>query len=340
MKALLTNRWNEYLDKFDDSHKDIYFYEEYVKLYETGVDKAFCAVCYEGDSILLMPFIRKDIDGYYDFETAYGYGGVLSNVDDEEWINNAIIVMGDMLKNEKYICGFIRFHCLINNLESCQKHFPVFFDRNTVTINTEQAEEQIWSSQISSKNRNMIRKAEKNGLIYKAEYDFESIEEFINLYNETMSRLDAEGFYFFDKNYYNNLVENLKGRAFLGTVRKDGKLICAAIFMYSKLYGHYHLEGSDHAFSSFGANNFLLWKTSVELHNLGVKQFHLGGGSNCHPDNSLLKFKKSFSKNMCDYYIGKWIFNENKYQEIKQNWIKKNPEKAEKFGKLLLCYRY
>ena len=73
---------------------------------------------------------------------------------------------------------------------------------------------------------------------------------------------------------------------------------------------------------------------------MGIKEFHLGGGYNSEPDNSLLKFKKSFSGNMKKFYIGKWIFNQKKYDELKQGWAIRNPEKIEKFGKLLLCYRY
>lgn len=340
MKIIITECWNCYLDKFSVEKKDIYYLEEYVKLYEDECGKALCIVCCEEENILLMPFIRKEIDGYYDFETAYGYGGPISNVDDCEWINKALVEMKIYLENEKYVCGFIRFHSLLDNACICAGQIKTLFDRKTVVIKTDCGEEEIWTNQIISKNRNMIRKAEKNGLEYKAEYDFASIDEFVELYNATMSRLEAEEFYFFDKHYYKSFVESFHGKAFLGTVRKDGKLICAALFMYSGDYGHYHLEGSNHAYSSLGANNLLLWKTALELGKLGVKEFHLGGGYNSEPDNSLLKFKKTFSNNLKEFYIGKWIFNEERYAELKRSWTKKYPEKVEKYGRLLLCYRY
>lgn len=340
MKTIITESWNKYLEKFNIENRDIYYYEEYVKLYEEKTSKALCAVCYDDDFVLLMPYIRKEIDGYYDFETAYGYGGPITNSNNTEWVELAIDEMAILFKKEKYICGFIRFHSLLENVKICEKHMTTFFDRNTVAIKTDQTEEEIWATQIISKNRNMIRKAEKNGLEYKAEYDFASIDEFVQLYNATMSRLEAEDFYFFDDQYYKAFVENFKDKAFLGTVRKDGELICAALFMYFGDYGHYHLEGSNHAYSSLAANNLLLWKTSLELRKLGVKEFHLGGGYNSAPDNSLLKFKKSFSNNLKEFNIGKWIFNEEKYLELKSKWAEKYPEKVERYGRLLLCYRY
>lgn len=340
MKTIITDKWNEYLNEFEECQKDVYFSEEYVKLYETTESKALCAVCIEDDKVLLLPFLRKEIEGYYDFETAYGYGGPIANTDDQSWIDIALENMQSCFEKENYICGFVRFHSLLDNAEKCRKYIDVLFDRTTVAINTIESEDEIWANQIISKNRNMIRKAEKNELVYEAEYGFESLPEFIKLYNSTMQRLEAEEFYFFDEKYYQSFVNNFKNKAFLGTVKKDGELICAALFMYSQDYGHYHLEGSNSEYSKLAANNLLLWKTALEFHKLGVKEFHLGGGYNGEPDNSLLKFKKAFSNNTKEFYIGKWIFNNTKYNEVKSEWAKKNPDKVEKFGKLLLCYRY
>lgn len=340
MKALITSEWNKYIEQFDNSKSDIYYYEEYVKLYEDNCGKALCAVCLEDNHILLMPFIRKEIKGFYDFETPYGYGGPISNYDNHEWIEMALCEMKELFYRENYVCGFVRFHSLIENVKCCQNNMQTIFDRNTVAIITNQSKEEIWANQITSKNRNMIRKAEKSGLEYTTEYDFASLDEFVALYNATMDRLNADAFYYFGREYYESFVEKLKGKAFLGTVRTNGELICAALFMYSGDYGHYHLEGSNKEYSSLAANNLLLWKAALELGKLGVKEFHLGGGYNSEPDNSLLKFKKSFSNNIKEFHIGKWIFNEIIYKELKEEWGRNNPKKLEQYGKYLLCYRY
>ena len=340
LKSSITDSWNEYLDEYDDNQKDIYYSEEYVKLYKGKNDEALCALCKEADNILLLPYIRKEIDGFFDFETAYGYGGPIANTEDNEWINNALKEMKKLFERERYVCGFIRFHPLLNNAIICKNHMQVIFDRNTVFINTEMTEGEMWEYQITSKNRNMIRKAQKNCLEYKAEYDFESLPQFINLYNATMKRLGADCFYYFNDSYYQAFADAFKGKAFLGTVKKGNELICAALFMYSNRYGHYHLEGSNYTYSKLAANNLLLWKTALEFHDLGIKEFHLGGGYDSNPENSLFKFKKSFSNFTKDFYIGKWIFNHKKYMELKNEWADKNPDKSIKFGNLLLCYRY
>jgi len=340
MKVFITKEWNRYLNYFEDHQKDVYYYEEYVKLYESFDENAFCAICEDDKKIMVFPFIRRKIGEYYDFETAYGYGGPISNTNEVEWNYHAISEMTELFYKEKYVCGFVRFHPLLNNALYCGTQIDTVFDRHTVDILTTNDVNAIWSQQISSKNRNMIRKAEKNCLEYKAEFDFDSIDEFVLLYMATMKRLNADSFYYFKPGYYNDYICRLKGNAFLGTVRLNGDLICAALFLYSKEYGHYHLEGSDWTYSGLGANNLLLWETAKQFAKLGVKEFHLGGGYNSEEDNTLLKFKKSFSNNMKDFYIGKWIFNKEKYEEIKNKWMQDNPEKVANYGRFLLCYRY
>lgn len=337
--------WDHLLDSFPDAKKDIYYSKKYVELYETQANKPLCAVCSDDDNIMLFPFLRGEICGHYDFETAYGYGGPVSNTDDSTWNREAFWGIYDYLKTQNYICGFTRLHPLLENEmlipdESIGRNIKKIYDRQTISIDTSQSEEEIWSTQISSKNRNMIRKAEKNGLEYRTEYDFESYDEFIELYQSTMARLSADEFYFFDRTYFEKLKASLSGNSFLGTVRKDGKLICAAIFFYSKNYGHYHLEGSDRNYSSLGANNLLLWKVACEFHKLGVKSFHLGGGTSSSEDDSLYKFKKAFSNNEKKFYIVKEIFDSPAYDTVVKDWENCNPDKVEKYSHFLLKYRY
>lgn len=341
----LLDDWDGILDRFPVDKKDIYFSKKYIGLYEDNHHKAICAVCRDDENIMLMPFIRGEIDGFYDFETAYGYGGPISNTDDEEWDHKAFCGIHDFLKDNDYLCGFTRFHPLLCNERLAPenpdgRYIQVFYDRQTISIDTSQSEDDIWTKQITSKNRNMIRKAEKNQLEYRAEYDFSSYDEFIELYNSTMQRLSADDFYFFDRGYYDRLKESLTGNSFLGAVRKEGRLICAAIFLYSGLYGHYHLEGSDRAYSSLGANNFLLWKVACEMHELGVKVFHLGGGTSSSLDDPLYRFKKAFSNNETRFHIGKEILRNAEYIDICNDWEQKNPEKVPIYGNRLLKYRY
>lgn len=351
--------WDGLLELFPSEKKDIYFTKRYVGLYEADGREAMCVACQDGDKWMLMPFLRGKAGGRYDFETAYGYGGAIANSDDIAWCRSAFYRMCGYLRESGYVCGFIRFHPLMGNealaggcgqgdggavedeaVRPDGKKAGVLYDRQTIAMDTSKMIKDIWEGQISSKNRNMIRKAEKNGLEYKSEYQFDSMDGFVRMYQETMGRLHADDFYFFNEGYFKALPKALSGNAFLGTVRKGGRLVCAAIFLYSDVYGHYHLSGSDRGCPNLGANNYLLWKAACEMHALGVKEFHLGGGATPSPTDTLLRFKRAFSGNTKSFYIGKQVYDAPAYAALCKEWEGRDIEKAQRYSGRLLKYRY
>lgn len=347
MNIQILTAWNSYLNLFEENQKDIYFTEEYTKLYEDKDSTIECLVCTDENKCLLMPFVKREVphnllnsnEIYYDMETPYGYGGFISN-SEINWTKYAIESSIEYLKKNNYICSFIRFCPLLDNSDYCRDLFTVIDDRKTIAIITSKTTDEIWMGQISSKNRNMIRKAEKNGLTFIADYDFKYLDDFIKLYDSTMERLSADGFYFFPENYYTSFRETLNEQSFLGIVKLGEEIVSAAMFMYTKEYGHYHLAGSNRDGTRLGANNFLLWNVAQEMHKLGVKEFHLGGGTDGDPENSLFKFKSSFSKNEKQFSIGKLIINDEIYQQVCTAWELKNPDLNEKYKNRLLKYRY
>jgi hypothetical protein len=345
MTGYIDNNWNLYLDQFSSSQKDIYFKEEYVKLYEDEANKAMCFIYTENSNILLFPFLRREftLEGttYCDFETPYGYGGPITKENDEVFLKKGLKDFFDICLRSNYVAGFLRFHPFLNNSQYYDTIGVVIEDRKTVAIDLTLSLENIWMSEICTKNRNLIRKAEKNGLIFLVDSEYKYMDEFINLYNATMSKLGADDFYHFDKTYFNKIKQI--EQSFLGIVLYEDKVISSAIFFYSGEYGHYHLSGSDINYISLLPNNFLLYYAALELRRRGVHTFHLGGGTTSRDDDMLLQFKGRFSKKRYQFLIGKTIFNDNVYTTLVNEWIERNSnnkEKLDKYHHHLLKYRY
>ncbi len=116
----------------------------------------------------------------------------------------------------------------------------------------------------------------------------------------------------FDNQYYRDFKKNIPN-SFLGVVLLDGKVISVAIFMYEGIFGHYHLSGSDKGYLSYSPNNYMLYKSALELKKRSVELFHLGGGTTSDENDSLFAFKKKFSPSLYGFYIGKVIFNHEFY---------------------------
>ena len=333
--------WNNYLEKIPPKNTDIYFSEEYLKLYGTDKKHPVCFVYSECDNYFLFPFLKEKIfeTEYFDFETAYGYGGVVSTCNNFEFLTNAWKEFKITLSKNNYIAGFVRLHPVLENYKLFDESFEILDNRKTVSIDLTFTAEQIWGNEIHSKHRNVIRKAISEGLTYEVDDDYNYINEFYNMYNLTMKRINAPLFYYFKKEYYEKIKKIMKENSFIGLVKKNDKIIAMAIFLYSKYYGHYHLAGSLEEYLKYYPNNLLIYNTALELKKRNVTIFHLGGGVSASQDDSLYKFKKRFSKNENTFKIVKVIINKKIYSDLCRKWEQSDPVKAEKYKNIFLRYR-
>jgi len=343
MSYKILKNWNYLLDYFSPAQKDVYFTENYLKLYESKSEKAYCFYYYENDFHFLLPYLLREFQyedqAYFDFETAYGYGGPIFNYYDDKLITKAWQSFLDYGFQNNYIAGFIRFHPLLNNQVMFETVGELILDRNTVAIDLSLSESKIWEKEIHTKNRNVIKKGETLGLEFIIDHNFNHLDTFKKLYLETMDKVSADSFYYFPSNYYTSLKESLDN-CFLSLVKYGDIITSAAIFFYSKEYGHYHLSGNNKQYKKLNSNNFLLYKTAIYLKSIGIKKLHLGGGTNADPNNSLLSFKKKFSESLYDFYIGKLIFNHSRYDAICNDWTISNPQKSITYDRYLLKYKY
>lgn len=341
---MFTSHWNKYLQRIKPQRKDLYFTEAYHKLCASKLDRLEAFVYDESGEVFIFPFLSREFktpSGILakDFESAYGYGGPVSSCSDSSFLANAYNRFKEEAIDSNYVCGFVRFHPLLKNHSLFNEFGELLFDRHTIAIDLNGSEENIWMAEIHTKNRNVIKKGAKSGLMFEADYSFNNLPQFVNLYRDTMDKLSADKFYYFEDHYFQNFKE-LFPNSFLGCVKLNGNIIAAAIFMYSEKYGHYHLAGSDISMLNFSPNNFMIWEAAKELKKHDVNLFHLGGGINSDENNSLFQFKRRFSKSLHDFYIGKVVFNTSMYDEICKDWEIINPEKINLFGNRLLKYRY
>ena len=108
--------WNKYLFLLSEGQTDLYFTEEYVKLYENDETCAKSFVYKENGKLFLFPYLKRKITSgilsnqYFDLESQYGYGGPICNTDNKDFHNLAIKEFINFCCNENIVCGFFRFH--------------------------------------------------------------------------------------------------------------------------------------------------------------------------------------------------------------------------------------
>ncbi|WP_017211320.1 lipid II:glycine glycyltransferase FemX [Clostridium beijerinckii] len=333
-----SNEWNNYLGNINKSFQDIYYTSGYYNLYEQNGDgKAKLFICKEGNNLAIYPFMLNEIidyklgGKYFDIESAYGYGGPLVNTDDKIFLNNFENEFLTYCNEENIIAEFIRFHPLIKNERIFNKNIEVLHNRFTVYLDLAKGLDRIWKEDIKSKNRNMIRKAEKSSLNVEINSEYNIFKD---IYSKTMDKVKASEYYYFSEKYYREI--NRTKNYILLNIKKEDITISSAIFIKYGDYFHYHLAGSLQEYLKFAPNNLLIWEAVKLACESGAKYFHLGGGVNNSLDDKLFKFKNSFSNNIADFYIGKRIHNKEIYAYLISEWEKKNNMKS----KILLQYRY
>ena len=315
-------KWDEIVKSFKEY--DIYYLNGYVKAFQIHGDGEPILFFYEDDMCRgINVVMKRDValdkhfkgkiekDKYYDFATPYGYGGWLIEGNGtkklfdeyEKWcIDNGII------------SEFVRFHPVLKNQIYSDNNYKVIALGETVAIDITD-KENIWAN-FNSKNRNVIRKAINNGIQIKKGLSKELLDAFTEIYNKTMEKDNADEYYYFRKEFYYSILNDLKDNATVFYAELNEKIIAASIIIYANKRLNYHLSGSLRDYQNLAPSNLLLWKVAEWGNEIGCATFHLGGGVGSEED-SLFKFKKAFYRGeLCRYHIGKKIFNKEKYDYL------------------------
>lgn len=341
--------WENALASLDDWQKDIYFTPQYHKLFERlGDGKACCFVFTSDKDIYIRPFLLNSIaplglrlrEEYFDIQSVYGYSGPIVKAQNMQFLSTAQAVFHQFCKSENIIAEFTRFHPFFNNQE-LEAPANVVFDRQTVVVNLTAGYESIWKSEYSVNARNMIRKAQK--LTYRCDFvkspSPEQINRFAELYAMNMAKVAASKYYLFNNEFFYDTFSFLEENVVLINVMdSQGATVSATLLLRHKPYLHYHLSARIPTVDN-SVNSYLIdCMVQYGIEN-GYERLHLGGGRTGAPDDSLLKFKKNFSRATGQFYIGKKINNPAAYAAVLELWEQKYPEKKSLNKNILLKYR-
>ncbi len=310
------NRWDECVKSFDQW--DVYYLSGYVKAFTIHGDGVPYLLYYEDNGLRsIYVYMRREtkLKGIYDSVTPYGYGGVLFEGEiSGENLQAFWKAYTEKMREENIVDNFVRYHPVIANAIPMKQLSNVIDLGKTVALKLS-SEEVIWNN-IISKNRNMIRKAEKNGIVICHGKDMELFKDFKRIYNATMEKDHAEDYYYFEDAFYESIHQDLYDNYEMFYAVLNGQIIAMSIMLYGNKQMHYHLSGSMIEYRNLAPSNLLLYKAALWGYEQGFNTFHLGGGVGSGDDN-LYKFKAAFNrKSNYQFSIGKEIFNQEKYDEL------------------------
>lgn len=303
---------------------DVYFLNEYGNLsaiLEKGTSETF-EFENEYGKIRHM-FIKREIgekvDGetWYDLITPYGYGGPLIvkyNGKEEYLIESFFEAFKKYCGKNNIVSEFIRFHPLAGNGKQFSKIYHSEHDRNTLGTNLAEFDDPV-QSEFSKECRKNIRQALRKGVKYRIDVAPNRIDKFLEIYNETMERNCASGFYYFPKEYFDSLVHKFRNHLLYAEATYNGTVISARLCLIAEGIIHIHLSGTLNEYLSLSPEYVLHYGLTVWGKENGYKLIHNGGGRTNSVQDTLYRFKKQFAKNTeFPFYIGKKIWNEDVYK--------------------------
>lgn len=290
----------------DIKYPDIYFTHDYGKACEYS-DNAEWELCKYKD--LIYVYLKRSIEfegkTYYDLITPYGYSGYY--YEKEETYDEFIPIFRKMAKDRNYITEVLRQNPYLNiNINN----YDIITSKTIYAVNLQNTN---YLKLTNKSNRRMINKAKKNNLQFKIlEFNNKNLKYFKPIYDLTMNNLNSTKYYYFNKDYYDNLSD-----CFIACVYVKN-ILCASciIFKYNNFL-HYHIGGSLLEYRQFGCNNFLHYNVINYGIQNNYKLYVLGCG--LKDGDSLSKFKKKISNKEFKYTIYKNILNKEVYEKLSKN---------------------
>jgi serine/alanine adding enzyme len=320
--TLESPEWGAAIAALPSHLRDIHFLPEYAKIYALTYGYVpFLALLRGPDGFVVQSFMRRDLRSlsfmsnrasdlpYFDIVNPYGYGGPVCSALDER-------IAADMLdvferefyaycEGQHYASEFASLHPLLENHKPLQHNVRVELQqqKSVVYIPLEEGAEGIWSG-MRRGHQCAIRQAQRLGVTgRRVDANDENIEILKNLYSSTMERVGAAERWNFPSDYFLNCFNCLGGQrsslffSFLGD-----QVIGACILIHDFETIYYHFGGTDHRYHSEKPGFVMLHEAALWGARQEYKFFHLGGGVTGEPDDSLLKFKKGFSKKTAALY--------------------------------------
>ena len=141
------------------------------------------------------------------------------------------------------------------------------------------------------------------------------LEQFMEIYWQTMRRVQADEGYFFDRTYFQRLMKALGESACLVIAQLDGQPVAGALCVECQGILQFHLGGTHDDFLALSPMKLVVDAVRRLGNERGLRVFHLGGGVGGQRD-SLLHFKAGFSDRRHEFFTWRWVLRPDIYAEL------------------------
>ena len=306
-------RWDELVDA--SPTPDVYFRTGYCAAYEAAGEGRLVAL---RAGTALFPLLLRELpygeDGF-DAVTPFGYGGILPLAERANLRADVEALRAWCATNGVVSC-LLRLHPLLPALEGVFELGWVERREHGPTSAVELA--RVAGGRLAGMSKG--RKADLNVARRELEVSWAAgegaLERFRAVYDETMVRLGASGYYLFPAEYYRALEGGLGDRLGVALARRADEVVGGALFLADAVgaFAHYHLSGATDAGRKLKAGTLLVHEGATWAAERGCEVLHLGGGAT--GADSLYAFKRSFGGEEHTYSLAAFVADADRYRAL------------------------
>jgi CelD/BcsL family acetyltransferase involved in cellulose biosynthesis len=323
IETLNTNdsRWMEVLSTL---RHDFHHLPAYVKLEAERMGAtAEALVISEGEQLFFIPYLLRCCnqlfpevqEPIFDVVSPYGYPGILLS-DSGRTPTFAARSFGAFKETlaARNVCSFfLRMNPILGDDFATLFPDDAFHDSSqTVVVDLGLPETQMWK-QVRRAFHQTLRKGQALGHKPRVVALGEVLDTFVELYNQTMDRVQAKVSYYFDRNYLERLA-CLPG-VHCCVIENGSTILAACIFIECDGIVNTHLGGTRTEFLSQSPFTMVIFEAINWAKARGNRWLQLGGGVGGRED-SLLHFKAGFSDKRIPFLTSRSVIDKSKYSQL------------------------
>lgn len=333
-------RWNEQLSLIENL--DVYHTYDYHHITKKPGEIPILIKYSVEDTSIVLPLLLRPIENsdYKDAVSVYGYAGILTlNLNEHFNKENFHKELNGFFKENKIVSVFSRFHPFLEHQESLLGGLGTITTRGRVVYIDLNDTLENQRSMFNRRMRTYLNKSRKSCTVVETKLKSD-MDSFIDLYHENMKRVGADESYFFDRNYFHQLLtsDEFSTKLTLCIHNETQTVVGGAIFMKKGKFVQFHLSGLNEDYFELNAIKLIIDEMRINSTNQRFEYLNLGGGRGSTED-SLFKFKTSFSKSFKEFKIWKYIVDEKAYRMLVEKHLECPLEVVHKNTDFFPAYR-
>ena len=314
-------RWQSYVDLLPHECRDVILTPAYYRIQEVAGGRGRCAVYGDGEAFVIQPFMHRDIAGSFltDITSPYGFGGPFVGHHNVGGVSESAIVelwklfdaeFSKWRANESVVSEYCALPPHVWEYQAVALRAAGVDVRETkeaALIRVDRSDDEILADAHESR-RQLLGRARRDGLM-AAPYD--DAGGFHERYAASMNVKEAAARWRLSESYFRSHDALMPDRGVMISVGRE----CAAIVLFGGRIAHYHFAARAPK-ASPGSGEMLIMAACRAARIAGATWLNLGGGLTSSHDDSLWKYKSSWTPHRAAVRHYTRIFDQAAYESL------------------------